>query len=148
MAELAVEYVRRNRAAYNREAIHSHLREAGYPDEEIEQAWSIVGSETPLQTKVMSHFWRYWWRFALLSGALAVAVVSVMSPTTMYYSPGAVAIFLGTSMIGGVILAGVVVALTAPRKRGFGFAAATGVLVPLAVVLALSGYCISSFPRP
>jgi hypothetical protein len=146
MNQRALDYIRSHRPQYTREAIDATLRETGYTPDDIDEAWATVNLESARGSRVMSSYWRYWWFLILGFGALTTAVVALLSPTTEFYSPGAVATVLGIAVGIGILLSAGVVAMTGPRRRGFATAAIVGSVIPLVVILGLAGFCIATFP--
>jgi cytochrome bd-type quinol oxidase subunit 2 len=147
MNQRTLDYVRDHRDRYTRDAIDAKLRESGHSEADITEAWATVSLESARASRVMSSYWRYWWLLVLGFGILATAVVALLSPTTEFYSPAAVATVLGVAVVIGILLSAGVVAMTAPRRRSFATAVTVGAVIPLLVILGLAGVCVASFPR-
>jgi hypothetical protein len=136
-----VEYIRQNRATYNREAIDAKLKEQGHPQSAIDRAWAELEA-TSDDTVDPQRFWRLFWFYVL--GLSVVALLIIIAVTGAWGTPYLLMVVIVMGLIlglGALLAAGIVKASGAAQRTAQG-ALLIGGLVPFVIVTLIVGICL------
>jgi hypothetical protein len=136
-------YLRSNGAKYTTKALRAQLMHAGYDAAEVDAALQETeAARAPQFAQTRAKRSRFWWAaLALnLAGLVVATIWAFQGPNEIY--AGAVPVVLGFFLLIGLGISG----LIGRALLGRGLAAA--LLVPLVVVVLLTGTCMAIFGPP
>ena len=140
-----LDYVRANRARYNREAITAQLIAAGHEQGSIDEAWATVSAE--VEAAAGPNPWPRFRRAFLLTGLVGLAAVIVswslsngifVNSGTSVLAAGVLLVFLLVPLAVGAAIVGIARRRVSPSVL-FGLA----LWVPLVLVGVSAGACVA-----